>query len=640
MQDYIKCNQRGIFKIARSKFLRGGNLKRFLFRLQERITNVRAILNNTLYLIKIVWQESKLFIFLNAGFALISGIIPLLSISLSKAIVNQIEASHTMEVSFPFLFLTAIMLISIISILMDVFNSSFVAYNSENISMKMELRILNKMKQLDIVNFDKTEFNELYSKIRGGINANPSNIVYGIFDIGKNIIIFISLFSSFIILPVGNIKWGMIIISIIAAVPKLYFVNAQVKMRFEHNDEMNLGRRKVGYFRGLLFNSSALDESRIYEASNYFIDEFQNNSEVLFQKDKKLEYRLHILNRLASVISVVVEKIPYIVALYLAYTNIIELGQFVMITGAISQMTQSIISCLFSAGSISSNSLYVDYLKQFFEIKDSIMEPLNDSVPFLQNGGQHSIEFRDVWFAYPEMEESVLRGISFRIEPGQTAALVGLNGCGKSTIIKLMIRLYEPDRGEILIDDIPIEKYPAEDLYSNIGVVFQDFCKYAVPVSESIWLGDLSKPYDQSRAEQATKKSELHDTIMEMELGYDTMLTKAFQGNSIELSTGQWQKLTIARAFYRNSEILILDEPSASLDIETEYKIFRDMERLKGNKTSVFVSHNLSSVTICNKIFLIQDGVVADQGTHEYLMDNSEDYRNLFLYRAARYQAQ
>ena len=251
----------------------------------------------------------------------------------------------------------------------------------------------------------------------------------------------------------------------------------------------------------------------------------------------------------------------------------------------------------------------------------------------------HTIEFKDVYFSYPGTTKQVLKNISFKLEGGDTAVLVGLNGAGKTTLIKLLTRLYDPTEGVILLDGKDIREYDLTELYSLYGIIFQDFGKYAVQVSENICFGDLSKGLSEPDMKSAAEQSGADEFIKSLPKQYDTYLSKFFEDDGAELSIGQWQKLAVARAFYADSDILILDEPTASLDALAEQQIFNQFDNLRSDKTTIFVSHRLSSATRANIIIVLDHGEIIEMGNHAELMALGGKYHELFTAQAERYIA-
>ena len=249
----------------------------------------------------------------------------------------------------------------------------------------------------------------------------------------------------------------------------------------------------------------------------------------------------------------------------------------------------------------------------------------------------HRIELQNVSFKYPGTERFVIKNFSAVLEPGDTVVLVGLNGAGKTTLIKLITRLYDPTEGRILLDGHDIREYDLKELYSLYGIIFQDFGKYAVSVRDNIAFSRINDPVDENAVLDAAEKSSATQFIEKLPNEYNTALTRVFEKDGIELSIGQWQKLSIARAFYSDSDILILDEPTASLDAIAEQEIYNQFDTLRKDKTTIFVSHRLSSATVADKILVIDGGVLTEQGNHQELMKKRGTYYELFSTQAKRY---
>ena len=247
------------------------------------------------------------------------------------------------------------------------------------------------------------------------------------------------------------------------------------------------------------------------------------------------------------------------------------------------------------------------------------------------------IEFRGVGFRYPEREDWALRHIDLSIRPGEKIALVGPNGAGKTTLIKLLSRLYDPTEGAILIDGIDIRELDPLDLRQRIGVIFQDFVRYHLPASENIGFGQIEALDRLDRIIESARKSGAHSIIESLPDGYQTMLGRWFHGGH-ELSVGQWQKIALARAFMRDAEILVLDEPTASLDAETEYEIFRHFQELTDGKMAILISHRFSTVRMADRIVVIQEGRIAEIGTHQELLRREGIYAHLFSMQAEGYR--
>ena len=274
-------------------------------------------------------------------------------------------------------------------------------------------------------------------------------------------------------------------------------------------------------------------------------------------------------------------------------------------------------------------------MKEEPTVVPAVSEPLKPL-----KGTAHTIEFKNVSFAYPGTDRLVLENVNLTIKSGESVVLVGLNGAGKSTLIKLLTRLYDPTEGVILLDGRDIRDYDVDALYDLFGIIFQDFGRYAEPVSENIRFGDVYADGSDDDFSLAAEHANADEFINKLPLGYETPLTRMFEDDGIELSGGQWQKLSVARAFYKKSDILILDEPTASLDAIAEKEVFDRFVELGEGKITVYVSHRLSSATSAGKIVVISDGRIIEMGTHQELMKLGGEYHRLFTTQAERYTNQ
>jgi ATP-binding cassette subfamily B protein len=293
---------------------------------------------------------------------------------------------------------------------------------------------------------------------------------------------------------------------------------------------------------------------------------------------------------------------------------------------------QSILSAL---GNIYENNLFMANFFEFLGIEPQMKIAARQrklSLPL-----RIGIEFRGVGFRYPDSAEWALRGVDLTIRPGEKIALVGHNGAGKTTLIKLLSRLYDPTEGIILIDGIDIRDLDPVELQQRIGVIFQDFVRYHLPVRENIGFGQIDAMDDAARVAAAARKSGAHTVIEDLPSGYETMLGRWFHEGH-ELSLGQWQKIALARAFMRNAEILVLDEPTASVDARTEYEIFQNFKALTEGKMAILISHRFSTVRMADRIAVIQEGRIAELGTHEELLRREGTYAQLFTMQAEGYR--
>jgi ATP-binding cassette subfamily B protein len=281
------------------------------------------------------------------------------------------------------------------------------------------------------------------------------------------------------------------------------------------------------------------------------------------------------------------------------------------------------------------NGLYLSTLYELLERQPQIQAPEHPAP--IRHPFQQGIEFRNVTYRYPGRAEPALENVSFTIEPGQTVALVGRNGAGKSTIVKLLGRLYDPDEGQILIDGRDVREYDPVELRREFGVMFQDYAAYQVSAGENIGVGNVDHADDLPAITTAAARAGADDVIAKLPEGYETTLGKQFEGGH-QLSGGEWQKLALARGFMRDAQVLILDEPTAALDAQAEHDLFARIKDLTRGKMALYISHRFSTVRMADRILFLEHGRLVEQGTHDELMLQGGRYANLFDLQAASYR--
>ncbi len=393
--------------------------------------------------------------------------------------------------------------------------------------------------------------------------------------------------------------------------------------------------RKKNYYKSLLTRPKYAKELRLFHLEKPFREQYQTlwnqlrtQKETIFRKGNRRIMLATICSNLGYLLVVAY-------AVFCTFTGSMEIASLTMIIGAIGSMSGTFPALI--SNWITYFGIVTPRITQFREFLGWEGERQTGQRKF-PSGRIPEIRFEDVWFRYPGSNTDVLRGVSFCIHPGEKVALLGINGSGKSTVIKLLMRFYLPDQGRITLDGMDIREYELSSVRALFTACFQDVTHYAMTAMENITLSDQTQDQDREHAVESARESGIDEDIQQWEQGYDTPLTRMFEKKGQELSGGQWQKIAIARAFYRDAPVVILDEPSASLDALAEDHIFSSFSRLCKNRTGILVSHRLSNTIRCNQILVLKDGRVCEQGTHDQLIRRGGYYAYLYHLQSERYQ--
>lgn len=325
----------------------------------------------------------------------------------------------------------------------------------------------------------------------------------------------------------------------------------------------------------------------------------------------------------------------YVVILMQTVAGSITVGSLTFLAGSFNRMRQLLQGILTRFSDITQQALYLQDFFDFFAIQPKITSPAQPR-PF-PNPIQQGFTFENVGFCYPNSDKWAVRHLSFTLKAGEKLALVGENGAGKTTLVKLLGRLYDPTEGRILLDGYNLNEYRLDDLRNAIGVIFQDFVRFQMPVTENIAVGKIDEKEDKNRVQYAAKQSLADEVIARLPLQYQQMLGRRFT-DGVELSGGEWQKIALSRAYMRNAQLLILDEPTAALDARAEYEVFVRFAELTKGKSAVLISHRFSTVRMADRILVLRKGQMEELGTHEQLLAANGLYAELFNLQAQGYQ--
>jgi ATP-binding cassette subfamily B protein len=394
-------------------------------------------------------------------------------------------------------------------------------------------------------------------------------------------------------------------------------------------------KRQLDYLRQAGATKEAAKELKLFNLANFFTQRFAKLSDIIYEQDVALARKRLGVGSILSFISTGGYYAAYAYVILRTITGQLGIGTFYFLTNAILQASSNIQQVFSTLSGIADQALFLTDLLAFFQMKPAIQSKPNAlAAPRPIKKG---FEFREVSFIYPGTDRLVLNRLNFHLDPGERVALIGENGQGKTTIVKLITRLYDPTQGEILLDGVDLREYDLEDLYREIGVIFQDFMRYEMTARENIAVGKIEELSDLPALKAAAKKSLADEVIARLVAGFDQMLGRRFEGG-VDLSGGEWQKLALARAYLRDAQLLVLDEPTAALDARSEYQVFQRFAELTSGKMALFISHRFSTVRMADRIVVLEAGNIAEEGTHEQLTRMGGRYAEMFELQAASYR--
>ena len=394
-------------------------------------------------------------------------------------------------------------------------------------------------------------------------------------------------------------------------------------------------KRQLDYLRVLGGSRESAKELKLFGLSSFLVGRYQRISHALHHETVGLQRSKLLAGATLTLLGTIGYYASYAWAIFETVNGRFTVGELTALTGAIAGANTSIQSVFTSFSSIANQALFLTDLLHFFAVKPQVASK-PEAIPVPRTIAR-GFEFRNVSFAYPNSQRRVLNNVSFTLEPGQRIALVGENGQGKTTIVKLLTRLYDPIEGQILLDGVDLREYDLESLWKNIAVIFQDFTKYEMTVSENIAVGQIEDSANTFRIRSAATKSNAEKFIRRLPKGFDQMVGCKFDGG-VDLSGGEWQKLAIARAYLRDAQLLVLDEPTAALDARSEHEVFERFAELTKGKMAMLISHRLSTVRMADRILVLENRQIAEEGPHDQLVANSGRYAQMFELQAANYR--
>ncbi len=601
----------------------------------------RGFFSRLFYIIKLVWEAKKSLLIMMIFTAAFNGVSPVISAYISANLLNRVAEVLSLEspifATICEVLLPAMLLqfgyMFIVS-LINTASNTIIRISGEIVTNHVKCKIMNKAKEIDVASFDMPEFYERFENANREAGSRPIQVINSTFSIVSTTISAV----SFVVI-LSAVAWFAPLVVILLSLPSAIITFTYRKKNFRYMRRRSKERRQMSYYSDMLVNKDMVKELRLFGLSDTFIFNYNKVFTRYFSGIKSLITGEAVWGIIISLVTTSVNCALFFFIAYTVTTDNGQIGDYSLYTGALNSIAACVATLVTTTSHIYEGTLFIDNMIIFMNEKQHIVPTLPTPRHVERHVG-HTIEFQHVSFRYPGTSRDVLKDISFVLRPGDTAVLVGLNGAGKTTLLKLLTRLYDPTEGCILLDGHDIREYDTGELYSMFGVIFQDFGRYAFTVNENIHFGEVTREMDSTAIKTAATASSADAFINRLPQGYDTPLMRIFEPTGIEPSIGQWQKLAVARAFYSDSDVLILDEPTSSLDAIAEQEIFNQFDQLRKDKTTIFVSHRLSSATIATKILVLENGVLAETGNHAELMAKKGIYHELFTTQASRYIAE
>lgn len=499
----------------------------------------------------------------------------------------------------------------------------------DQVSNMSSARLMRHAATLDLRDFEDAEFQDRLERARRQTSGRLG-LMGQLFGQAQDIVTVASL-----VVGLGIYAPWLIVLLVVALLPafigEAHFNAQSYSLDFRRTPE----RRELDYLRQTAASAETAKEVKIFGLSNFLIERYAALAQDFYEANRRLALRRAGWGGLFSAIGTVGYYVAYGYIVWRTLAGDFSVGDLTFLAGSFLRLRGLLGGLLSGFSTTAAQALYLDDLFTFFEVRPQILSRPG-ALPVPRPIAQGFV-FEDVGFIYPGAERWAVRHMSFTLKAGEVLALVGENGAGKTTLVKLLTRLYDPVEGRILLDGRDLRDYDLDDLRASIGVIFQDFVHYNLTAGDNIAVGRIGARDDRERIVRAATRAQADEVVGRLRAGYDQMIGKRFR-NGVELSGGEWQKIAIARAYMREADVLILDEPTAALDARAEFEVFQRFKELSRAKTAILISHRFSSVRMADRILVLADGRVEAAGTHDELVSRPGRYAELFELQAAGYR--
>ncbi len=600
-------------------------------------------LRNVPPFLRLVWRTSPGLTISTLVLRLVRAVLPVVTLFIGKLIIDEIIALSQITgapTGFSAWFASGLLdrlalLIVLelgLAVLSDLLARAVSLIDSllgEKFTNASSIRMMEHAATLDLEDFEDAELQDRIERARRQTTGRMA-LMGQLFGQAQDVITIVT-FSAGLVVYAPWLMALLLVALFPAFLGEAHFNARSYALAYSRTPE----RRELDYVRMTGASVETAKEVKIFGLNDFLIDRYRRLAEDFYRDNRALAIRRAGWGGVLTSLGTLGYYAAYAVLAWQTLIGVFTIGDLTFLAGSFRRLRNLLEGLLIGFSQTAGQALYLDDLFSFFEIEPEIKSP-DDPRPFPAPIRQGFV-FEEVGFRYPGAEHWAVRRLSFTLHAGEVLALVGENGAGKTTLVKLLARLYDPNEGRILLDGHDLREYSLEELRANLGVIFQDFMRYHLTAAENIAIGRIDARDDRARIQQAAERSLASDVIDKLPAGYDQMIGKRFK-SGVELSGGEWQKIAIARAYMRDAQVLILDEPTAALDARAEFLVFQRFKELSAGKTAVLISHRFSSVRMADRILVLADGEVEASGTHEELLSGGGRYAELFELQAAGYR--
>lgn len=579
---------------------------------------------------RLVWNTNKPLTVGNIVFRLLKAGIPVMMLYIGKEIIDEVIRLLAEGGAQRYLWtmVGAELALTVFSDLLNRLINLCDSLLGDLVANKTSVDLVHHAAQLDLYQFENPVF---YDKLERARRQTTSRTV-----LLSQVLSQLQDILSLLLLGVGLVAFNpwLILILIIAVIPSFLGETHFNERSYSLTRSWTPERRELDYLRYIGASAETAKEVKVFGLEKYLTQRFKALSDQYYKENRKIVLGRAFWGYLLAVLGTIAYYGAYVFVLFQTLVGLITVGTMTFLSGSFQRMHGMLQGIMSRFSSIAENALYLQDLFDFFAIEPTIRA--NPGGKYIPKPIQQGFTFENVSFKYPDNEFWAIRNLSFTLNPDEKLALVGENGAGKTTLIKLLARLYLPTEGRILLDGIPLEEYSLVELRANIGIIFQDYIRYEMTVSENIAVGDIERREDEALIAESAEKSLASEVVAKLPARFQQVLGKRFKDGQ-ELSGGQWQKVALARAYMRDAQLVVLDEPTSALDARAEHEVFQRFSRLIEGKMAVLISHRFSTVRMADRILFLENGRLLEYGSHDELVVLGGKYAELFKLQAQGY---